>query len=167
MAQSRPKTIGAIVELLLPSVKMKSLSPRGVPFERELHEYLLTHFDGYTVASGSITGYWAKGPDGEQCNEHLQYRIAVPSAKDRNRMERHIAHLPVISPVSDSVSRSHLATHQPHVFCLCISRQVIHKLFQPGPIRLRQRCFQGMSERTFQATLPALAPVVQISSTPS
>ena len=82
-----------MVELLLPSVKMKSLSPRGVPFERELHEYLLTHFGGYTVASGSITGYWARKPDGEQCNEHLQYRIAVPSAKDRNRMERHVAHL--------------------------------------------------------------------------
>jgi hypothetical protein len=76
------------------------------------------------------------------------------------------AHLPVISPVSDLFSRSHLATHQPHIFCLCVSRQSIHKFFQSSPVSLCQRCFQGMTERTFQSTLPAFTPVVQIGSPP-
>ena len=76
------------------------------------------------------------------------------------------APLPVISPVSDKFSRSHLATHQPHVFCLCVSRQRIHKFFESSPIILCQGCFQGMTERTFQATFPTFTPVVQIGSSP-
>jgi hypothetical protein len=85
--------VGTVVEILLPSVKMKSLSPRGVPFEREFHQYLLHRFRGYTVASGSITGYWRRPGKSEECNEHREYRVAFKTSAERSELEAYIAAL--------------------------------------------------------------------------
>jgi hypothetical protein len=69
--------LGTIVKALLPSIKMKVHSPRGIPFEKEFHDLLLAQFQGYTVAAGSITGYWMRSSKKEECNEHREYQIAV------------------------------------------------------------------------------------------
>ena len=59
-----------LFQFLLPSVKMKSNSPRGTIFERELHAFLMENYGGYTVTGGSITGYWKRSDGMEECNEH-------------------------------------------------------------------------------------------------
>ena len=85
--------VGRVLLILLPSVKMKARSPRGIPFAQEFHDFLMTHFNGYTVASGNITGYWQRGTEEEQCNEHRQYQVAFKKDKDRFCLEKHLASL--------------------------------------------------------------------------
>jgi hypothetical protein len=85
--------VGKVLLILLPSVKMKARSPRGIPFAQEFHDFLMTHFKGYTVASGNITGYWQRGTQEEQCNEHRQYQVAFKKDEDRTTLERRLSHL--------------------------------------------------------------------------
>ena len=70
----------SLFQFLLPSVKMKSNSPRGVIFERELHALLMEHYGGYTVTGGNITGYWKRSDGAEECNEHRAYQVAICSS---------------------------------------------------------------------------------------
>ena len=86
------ESLGKVLLILLPSVKMKTKSPRGIPFAQELHDFLLIHFNGYTVASGNITGYWQHERQ-EECNEHRQYQIAFNRTKDRLSLESHLSKL--------------------------------------------------------------------------
>ena len=87
------KTIGTLVQVLLPSIKMKSHSPRGVSFEKEFHDFLLCHFGGYTVTAGSITGYWLKADRSEECNEHREYQIAISNSEHLARLHEYLATL--------------------------------------------------------------------------
>src|SRR5688500_10055507 len=87
------KPLGTVVQVLLPSIKMKSYSSRGVPFEKEFHDFLLANFDGYTVASGNITGFWKGSGKWEECNEHREYQIAVTGVEQRSRLEDYVGHL--------------------------------------------------------------------------
>ena len=87
------RKIGRVVNVLLPSIKMKSYSPRGCVFESELHSFLLTHFTGYTVTAGNITGYWKGTGSKEECNEHRQYEIAFSSIGKLTVLEKYLAHL--------------------------------------------------------------------------
>jgi hypothetical protein len=87
------RKIGRVVNILLPSIKMKSYSPRGRLFEGELHAFLLTHFTGYTVTAGNITGYWKGTGSREECNEHRQYEIAFSSFDKLSMLENYLAHL--------------------------------------------------------------------------
>lgn len=88
------QSLGDVFSVLLPSVKMKSFSVRGKLLDREFHEFLLTNFHGYTVASGNITGYWRQeGEKQETCNEHQEYQIALRNRADRNRLEKHLREL--------------------------------------------------------------------------
>jgi hypothetical protein len=90
---AEPRLLGTVIQLLLPSIKMKSYSPRGIPFEREFHDYLLRHFSGYTVASGNITGYWRREGRNEDCNEHREYQIALNGEKERLSLEKRVSNL--------------------------------------------------------------------------
>jgi hypothetical protein len=74
------------------------------------------------------------------------------------------AHLPV-SPVSDSVDHMRLLTSPNHL-CLGIGGQSIHKFFKPSTVIWRQRRFQRMTKRAFQAALPAFSPIMQIGASP-
>jgi hypothetical protein len=91
--KARVEGLGKVMNILLPSVKMKSFSPRGEVFEQEWHEFLLKHFSGYTVTSGSITGYWQRDGGREECNEHREYQIAVRPRDGRKILERYVANL--------------------------------------------------------------------------
>lgn len=93
MTQKKPKLLGRVMNLLLPSIKMKSYSPRGVLFDRELHSFLLTHFTGYTVTSGNITGYWKRDGLEEECNEHREYQVAIHRPDQHAILEKYLAHL--------------------------------------------------------------------------
>ncbi len=94
MANSfRTKKLGGVFVVLLPSVKMKSVSPRGTSFERELHQLFLKLFEGYTVTSGNITGYWMKLHSEEECNEHRRYEIASSDRKKKDALKQRLARL--------------------------------------------------------------------------
>ncbi len=87
------KSLGRIGVLLLPSVKMKTLSPRGKTYDRELHNFLVAHFGGYTIASGNITGYWKRDDGSEECNEHRQYKMAFTNEESFPALEEFISRL--------------------------------------------------------------------------
>ena len=89
----RTKLLGRVMNILLPSIKMKSYSARGVLFERELHSFLLTHFTGYTVTSGNITGYWKDQSVCEECNEHREYQVAIDQPAKQSLLEKYLAQL--------------------------------------------------------------------------
>ena len=64
----------------MPIEKLKRESPRGKSFEVELHEFLLTSFNGYTVSSGNIAGHWKDDRGQDHYGEHREYRVALPAA---------------------------------------------------------------------------------------
>ncbi|MDB6036842.1 MAG: hypothetical protein JWM99_683 [Verrucomicrobiales bacterium] len=91
--RKKTKLLGRVMNILLPSIKMKSYSARGVLFERELHSFLLTHFTGYTVTSGNITGYWKDQGACEECNEHREYQVAIDQPRKQSVLEKYLEHL--------------------------------------------------------------------------
>jgi hypothetical protein len=86
--------LGQIGVFLLPSLKMKSLSPRGQTYDQELHDFLLQNFKGYTVTTGNISGYWLSGGK-EHYGEHREYKVAFSDRSKVPGLERYIAALAV------------------------------------------------------------------------
>jgi hypothetical protein len=72
------ESMGPVAAMLLPIEKLKQPSPRGVSFEREIHEFLTMNFNGYTVASGNISGHWKDNRGRDLYGEHREYRVALP-----------------------------------------------------------------------------------------
>ena len=86
--------MGAVATMLLPIEKLKKPSPRGVPFEKEIHDFLAITFNGYTVASGNISGHWKDNTARDHYGEHRQYRVALPpSPTARQSLETFLASL--------------------------------------------------------------------------
>jgi hypothetical protein len=86
-------TLGRSGVFLLPSLKMKLKSPREIPFEQELHHFLMQTFQGYTVTAGNISGYW-KTPDGhDQYGEHREYKVGFGSEEKIQELEEFLAKL--------------------------------------------------------------------------
>jgi hypothetical protein len=82
------ESMGPVAAMLLPIEKLKQPSPRGVPFEKEIHEFLSTNLNGYTVSSGNISGYWKDHHGHDLYGEHREYRVALPpSATARQTLE--------------------------------------------------------------------------------
>jgi hypothetical protein len=88
------ESLGSVAAMLLPIDKLKQPSPRGIPFEQEIHEFLSTTLNGYTVASGNISGHWKDHNGHDYYGEHRQYRVALPpSATARRTLEIFVASL--------------------------------------------------------------------------
>jgi hypothetical protein len=75
----RRGALGFVAAVLLPIEKLKGKSPRGLSFEQEIHDFLLTNFNGYTVSSGNISGHWKDDNGRDHYGEHREYRVALPS----------------------------------------------------------------------------------------
>ena len=73
------EALGQLAVALLPIEKLKLKSPRGIPFEKEIHDFLVTNFNGYTVSSGNISGHWKDDHDHDHYGEHRQYKVALPA----------------------------------------------------------------------------------------
>jgi hypothetical protein len=82
--------LGRIGVFLLPSLKMKSLSPRGRTYDQELHDFLLQNFTGYTVTTGNISGYWISCGH-EHYGEHREYKVAFSDPSKVPSLERYVA----------------------------------------------------------------------------
>ena len=87
------RRLGTVIQVLLPSVKMKSHSVRGVPYASEFHAFLISRFGGYTVASGNITGYWLRSNQEEECNEHREYQIAIQDPQAFRELSEYLSAL--------------------------------------------------------------------------
>jgi hypothetical protein len=85
------EVLGEIAVTLLPVEKLKILSPRGNPFEKEIHDFLVTNFNGYTVSSGSISGHWKDDAGRDHYGEHRQYKVAVGAQQSRASLELFLA----------------------------------------------------------------------------
>ena len=87
------ESLGRLGILLLPSLKMKSNSPRGKSYEQEVHEFLVVNFSGYTLASGNIAGYWKDSKGEQHYGEHLEYRVGFLSEEKVPMLEIYISEL--------------------------------------------------------------------------
>jgi len=76
------ESLGQLAVALLPIEKLKLKSPRGISFEKEIHEFLVTNFNGYTVSSGNISGHWKDDHGHDHYGEHRQYKVALPAAAE-------------------------------------------------------------------------------------
>src|SRR5688572_16154894 len=81
------ESLGQLAVALLPIEKLKLKSPRGVTFEKEIHEFLVTNFNGYTVSSGSISGHWKDDAGHDHYGEHRQYKVAVGAPESTASLE--------------------------------------------------------------------------------
>lgn len=88
----KSELLGEIAVALLPVEKIRRSSPRGVPFEREIHDFLVTNFNGYTVSSGSISGHWKDDANHDHYGEHRQYKVAA-TVECRPSLEAFLADL--------------------------------------------------------------------------
>ena len=86
-------SLGRRGSALLPNEKLKKNSPRGVSFEKELHEFLLITFGGYTVTSGTISGHWTDQAGTDRYGEHREYRVALAGPESVAAFEVFLAQL--------------------------------------------------------------------------
>ena len=87
------ESLGQLAAVLLPLEKLKLKSVRGIPFEQEIHDFLLTNFNGYTVSSGNISGHWKDDRDRDHYGEHREYKVALPIRDARSSLEAFLAEL--------------------------------------------------------------------------
>jgi hypothetical protein len=89
----RREPLGYLAAVLMPLEKLKLNSPRGTAFEQEIHDFLLTNFNGYTVASGNISGHWKDDVERDHYGEHREYRVALPARRFRASLDVFLAGL--------------------------------------------------------------------------
>jgi hypothetical protein len=82
-----------VAVVLLPAEKIKIASPRGIPFEKEIHVFLLENFNGYTVASGNISGHWKNDAGRDEYGEHREYKVALPAIASTRQLEDFLGNL--------------------------------------------------------------------------
>ena len=87
------ESLGQVGVALLPIQKLKLKSPRGVPFEREIHDFLVTNFNGYTVSSGNISGHWKDDTGHDHYGEHRQYKVALGAQESIQSFEVFLAEI--------------------------------------------------------------------------
>jgi hypothetical protein len=75
----KKEVLGPVGVALLPSEKIMLKSPRGESFEREIHQYLIARFNGYTVSSGNISGHWKDDQGRDHYGEHREYKVPLPT----------------------------------------------------------------------------------------
>ena len=87
------ESLGQLAVALLPIEKLKRKSPRGIPFEKEIHDFLVTNFNGYTMSSGNISGHWKDDHGHDHYGEHRQYKVALPAPESVKNFEAFLAEI--------------------------------------------------------------------------
>jgi hypothetical protein len=85
--------LGTTGFFLLPAEELVKISPRGRPFEREVHDFLLTNYNGYTFSTGENYGHWQDALGRDELGQHREYRVALPTAEARRQLELFLASL--------------------------------------------------------------------------
>jgi hypothetical protein len=87
----RVKSLGKNVRFLLPSLKLKEPCPGGGTIEQSVHAYLVEHFGGYTVTSGTVSGYWREEDGSQSYGEHREFTLALPNDRGLPELKRFLA----------------------------------------------------------------------------
>jgi hypothetical protein len=87
------RSLGTRAAFLLPSLKLKGVTPEGPTFEQAIHEFLLTHFDGYTATASNLFGYWKDERGGDSYGEHRQFSVGLVDEKKLPELKRYLATL--------------------------------------------------------------------------
>jgi hypothetical protein len=87
----REKPLGKNVRFLLPSLKLKEPCPGGGTIEQSVHAYLVEHFGGYTVTSGTVSGYWREEDGSQSYGEHREFTVALPNDRGLPELKRFLA----------------------------------------------------------------------------
>lgn len=91
--KSSERSLGTRAAFLLPSLKLKGLTPDGQTFEQSVHHFLLAHFDGYTATSSNLFGY-RKEPGGHHSyGEHQQFSVALIEESKLPELKEYISAL--------------------------------------------------------------------------
>ncbi len=78
----REQSLGTAVVFLLPSLKLKEPSSRGLSVENRLHTFLMDNFGGYTAQAGNIFGYWRDDRGRDSYGEHREFSVAFVKIQD-------------------------------------------------------------------------------------
>lgn len=87
----REQPLGKNVRFLLPSLKLKEPCPGGGTIEQSVHAYLVEHFGGYTVTSGTVSGYWREDDGSQSYGEHREFTVALPNDCGLPELKRFLA----------------------------------------------------------------------------
>jgi hypothetical protein len=87
----REKSLGKNVRFLLPSLKLKEPCSGGGTIEQSVHAYLVAHFGGYTVTSGTVSGYWREEDGSQSYGEHREFTVALPDDRGLPELKRFLA----------------------------------------------------------------------------
>jgi hypothetical protein len=93
MDRCKKQVLGPLGVVLLPSLKIKEASGQGTTHEQEIHEFLVSRFHGYTVASGNISGYWQDSEGHPHYGEHREYKVALLNPRETEALEHFISEL--------------------------------------------------------------------------
>lgn len=83
--KSSERSLGTRAAFLLPSLKLKGLTPDGQTFEHSVHQFLLAHFDSYTATSSNLFGYWKEPGGNDSYGEHRQFSVALTEERKGRR----------------------------------------------------------------------------------
>src|SRR5437868_6754830 len=75
--KSSERSLGTRAAFLVPSLKLKGLTPDAQTFEQSVHQFLLAHFNGYTATSSNLFGYWKDEGGNDSYGEHRQFSVAL------------------------------------------------------------------------------------------
>ena len=71
------KPLGKNVRFLLPSLKLKQPCQGGITIEQSVHDFLMTHFGGYTATAANLFGYWKEEDGAFSYGEHREFTVAL------------------------------------------------------------------------------------------
>ena len=88
------RSLGTRAAFLLPSLKLKGLTAaEGPTFEQSVHNFLLTHFDGYTATAGNLFGFWKDAGGKDSYGEHRQFNVALTDERKLPELKEYLANL--------------------------------------------------------------------------
>jgi hypothetical protein len=87
----REQPLGKNVRFLLPSLKLKEPCSGGGTIEQSVHAYLVEHFGGYTVTSGTVSGYWREEDGSQSYGEHREFTVALHDDRGLPDLKRFLA----------------------------------------------------------------------------
>ena len=87
------EVLGELALALFPLEKLKHPTPRGESFEKEIHDFLVGKFNGYTVSSGNISGHWKDDSGKDHYGEHRAYKVAIPDEALQDEFEGFLARM--------------------------------------------------------------------------
>jgi hypothetical protein len=91
--KSSERTLGTRAAFLLPSLKLKSLTPDGQTYEHSVHRFLLRHFDGYTATASNLFGYWKDEHGNDSYGEHRQFSVALTEESKLPKLKNYLSTL--------------------------------------------------------------------------